>query len=123
MSAGELYTGEGVQPAEESDEFVPLKRGDQDLYHVVTDAFVYSFLPLAAELLPHLTVAPKNAAGEPVSPERMHELFVRHDDGRELKVWETVITYAASQPPSEDGIPQIPDYYADTSGRINPERR
>ncbi|MFO8034284.1 MAG: hypothetical protein R6U88_03850 [Candidatus Bipolaricaulota bacterium] len=122
MTDGELYTGEGVQPAEGSDGFVPLKRGDQELYHVVTDAYVYAFLPLAAELLPHLTIEPKNAAGEPIPPERMHELFVRHDDGRELKVWETVITYAASQPLSEDGIPQLPDYYADTSGRIVPER-
>ncbi len=118
---GHLFTGEGLQPATGDEEFMPLERGDQELYHIVTDAYVYTFLPLAAELLPHLTIEPKNAEGEPVPPERVHELFVRHEDGREVKVWETVVLHAAGQPPGEDGMPVIPDYYAQTSGRINPK--
>ncbi len=120
VTDAELFTGEGLQPAEGSTSFVPLRRGDTQLYHVVTDAYVYAFLPLAAELLPHLTIAPKNADGEPIPPERMHELFVCHESGRELKVWEAVVRHAANQPPGEGGIPRILDYYRATSGRINP---
>jgi len=117
---GHLFTGEGLQPAAGDEEFTPLERGDQELYHVVTDAYVYTFLPLAAELLPHLTIEPKNADGEPIPPERVHELFIRHEDGRELKVWETVLLHAAGQPSGEHGLPVIPDYYEETTGRITP---
>jgi hypothetical protein len=30
------------------------------------------------------------------------------------------VEYAASQPVGADGLPQIPQYYQDTSNRINP---
>lgn len=121
VRSGELFLGEGVQPAEGDEGFVALRRGDRTVYRVVTDALIYSFLPLAGELMPHLALTPRNADGEPVPPERMHELFVRHEDGREVKVWETVIRYAASLPRGADDLPEIPAYYAETSGRINPQ--
>ena len=40
-------------------------------------------------------------------------------DGAELKIWQTLVEYAASQPPGADGIPVIDGVYARTAGRIN----
>jgi 5'-nucleotidase / UDP-sugar diphosphatase len=91
-----LYRGEGIQPVGEGD-FIPLNRGDENLYHLVTDTYILSFLPLAGEMLPQLEIVPKNQQGEPVPIDRLHELTVMHHD-RELKVWETAALYAASLP-------------------------
>jgi 5'-nucleotidase/UDP-sugar diphosphatase len=114
----ELYTGDGIQPVH-SEEYVPLKRGDEKLYHVITDAYILLFLPMAKDVLPQLEIVPKNADGEQVPPERFDELIVHQADGSELKVWEAVAIYAAAQPPGVDGIPQISDYYEGVAGRIN----
>jgi 5'-nucleotidase/UDP-sugar diphosphatase len=114
----ELYTGDGIQPVH-SEGYVPLKRGDKKLYHVVTDAYILRFLPMAKNITPHLEIVPKNANGEPVPPERFDELIVHQADGRELKVWEAVAIYAAAQTPGVDGIPRIPDYYEGIAGRVN----
>lgn len=115
-SAG-LYTGDGIQPVN-SEDHVPLKRGDEQLFNMVGDAYLLLFLPLVTELLPQLEVVPKNADGEPLPPDRIDELIIHHLDGRELKVWEAVVIYAAAQLPGVDSIPQIPDYYAGVAGRI-----
>ncbi len=117
VSSAGLYTGEGKQTEDEED-FVPLEKGDEELYHIVTDSYLLSFLPMAGEMIPWLEIIPKNEQGEAVPLERMDELIVYHND-RELKVWETVVDYAAAQPEEADGIPVIPDYYEGTSGRIN----
>ena len=114
----ELYTGDGIQPVS-GEGYVPLKREDQKLYHVVTDAYILHFLPMAKNILPELEIVPKNADGEPVPPGKFDELIVHQADGSELKVWEAVAIYAAAQPPGADGIPQIPDYYDGVDGRIN----
>jgi UDP-sugar diphosphatase len=118
VTKAELYTGNGVQPTN-SEGHIALQRGEEQLYHLVTDAYVLLFLPVVTAMLPQLEMVPKNADGEPVPLERIDEMIVRHADGRELKVWEAVATYAATQPPGADGIPHIPDYYRDTAGRIN----
>jgi 5'-nucleotidase/UDP-sugar diphosphatase len=114
----ELYTGDGIQSVS-GEGYVPLKREDQKLYHVVTDAYILHFLPMAKSILAELEVVPKNADGEPVPPEKFDELIVHQADGSELKVWEAVAIYAAAQPPGVDGIPRIPDYYDNVAGRIN----
>jgi 5'-nucleotidase/UDP-sugar diphosphatase len=116
VTGAELYTGDGIQSAN-SEEYIPLKRGDEQLYHLVTDAYLLLFLPLVTDMLPQLEVVPKNADGEPVPLDRIDELIIRHADGRELKVWEAVVIYAA-QLSGEGGISQIPDYYAGVAGRI-----
>jgi len=118
VTRAELYVGDGIQPVN-GEGYVPLKRGDEKLYHLVTDAYILLFVPLVADMLPQLEVVPKNADGEPVPLERLGELIVHHADGKELKVWEAVVIYAASQLPGVDGIPQIPDYYESVAGRIN----
>jgi 5'-nucleotidase/UDP-sugar diphosphatase len=118
VTRAEVYTGDGIQPVK-SEAYVPLKRGDEKLYHLVTDAYILLFLPLVTDMLPQLEIVPKNADGEPVPLERLDELIVHHIDGRELKVWEAVVIYAASQLLGVDGIPRIPDYYEGVAGRIN----
>jgi hypothetical protein len=112
-----LYTGGGIQPIN-GEEYVPLKRGDGEFYHMVGDAYLLLFLPLVTDLLPQLEVVPKNADGEPVPLDRIDELIIHHPDGRELKVWEAVVIYAAAQASGADGVPEIPDYYAGVAGRI-----
>jgi len=96
-----------------------LKRGDEELYNLVTDVYLLLFLPLVTDMLPQLEVVPKNADGEPIPLESLDELIVHHADGRELKVWEAVVSYAAAQLPGVGGVPQIPDYYEGVAGRIN----
>jgi len=112
----ELCTGAGMQSAN-SEEYIPLKPGDEELYHLVTDAYLLLFLPLVTDMLPQLEVVPKNADGEPVPMDRMDQLVISHANGREFKVWEAVVIYAA-QLSGEGGVSQIPDYYAGVAGRI-----
>jgi len=123
VKKAELYTGDGTQPTvaeANSDDFAPLERGDDDLYHVATDTYILSFLPAIGEMVPQMEINPKTAEGKPLDPEEFDESIVRCDDGTELKVWQTVVEYAASQPEDEDGVPRIPKYYADSTGRIRP---
>jgi 5'-nucleotidase/UDP-sugar diphosphatase len=117
VTGAELYMGDGIQ-AVDGEGYIPLRRGDEELYHMVTDAYVLLFLPLVTDILPQLEIVPKNADGEPVPLDRIDELMVRHPDGRELKVWEAVVSYAAAQLPGVDGLPRIPDYYEGLAGRI-----
>jgi len=117
VTSAELYTGDEIQPVN-SEKYIPLKRGDEELYHLVTNAYLLLFLPLVTDMLPQLEVVLKNADGEPVPLDRIDELIIRHADGRELKVWEAVVIYSA-QLSGEGVVPQIPNYYAGVAGRIN----
>jgi 5'-nucleotidase/UDP-sugar diphosphatase len=117
VTSAELYSGDGVQTAN-SEQYVPLGRGDEELYHLVTNGYLLLFLPLVTDLLPQLEVVAKNADGEPVPMDRLDELIIRHPDGSELKVWEVVVMYALAQGSGADGIPQISGYYANVAGRI-----
>jgi 5'-nucleotidase/UDP-sugar diphosphatase len=121
VASAELYTGDGIQSVH-SEGYVPLRRGDQQLYHLVTDAYLLLFLPLVTDMLPQLEVVPKNADGEPVPLDRIDELIIHHPDGRELKVWDAVVIYAAAQASGADEVPQMPDYYAGIAGRITKVR-
>ncbi len=119
VTRAEIYMGEKVQPSGNDQAYVPLQRGDEQLYHLVTDSYILSFLPMVGEILPYLKIVPKNADGEAIPLEALDQLIVYHADGRELKIWHTVVEYAAAQPRGEDGFAHIPQYYADISGRIN----
>jgi 5'-nucleotidase/UDP-sugar diphosphatase len=113
----ERYTGEGRQGMDDGS-YVPLKRGDEELYNLVTDSYILSFLPMVGEMLPMLKLEPKDSAGNPVPVEELDKLIVKVD-GEELKVWQTLIEYAAAQPQNDQGIAEIESYYAATAGRIN----
>jgi 2',3'-cyclic-nucleotide 2'-phosphodiesterase (5'-nucleotidase family) len=118
VTKGEIYTGEGIQPATGDEGYKPLKKGDDELYHVVTDTYILSFLPMIGDLLPSLQVVPKRADGEPIDLSNRDE-YVVSKNGMDLKVWETVVKYAMAQEKGEDGLPVVPDYYSEKTGRIN----
>jgi 5'-nucleotidase / UDP-sugar diphosphatase len=120
VTRAELYTGAGYQPAEDDGQYRPIEKGDERLYHLVTDSYILSFLPMVGEMLPNLTIVPKDAGGQAVPIDELDRLIVHRPDGTQLKVWQTVVEYAAAQPPDQDGVPRIPAYYATTAGRINP---
>lgn len=106
------YTGEGIQ--EEEDKYVPLKKGDETLYHLVADYYIASFLPMVGEMLPNLGLVPKDKEGNPVD---IDDAIV-YRDGQELKVWQAVVEYAAAQPDDIFGNPRIGEVYSRPTGRI-----
>ena len=113
----ERYTGESNQN-DEDNMYVPLDRGDEELYCLISDTYIVSFLPMIGDLLPQLSVVLKDSDGNPVSENELEKLIVRVD-GEELKVWATVLEYAAGQLVGVSGLPEADAYYASTAGRIN----
>jgi len=114
--SAEMYIGEGRQ-GQDDDLYVPIVRGDDQLYCLVTDSYIVSFLPMVGDMLPSLDLVLKDEAGNPVPDDELDRLIVMHQ-GRELKVWQTVIEYAAAQPVGSTGLPEIDSYYATPAGRI-----
>jgi len=112
-----LYMNDDIQ-SENMNDYVKIEKNDEKLYHVVTDSYILSFLPMAGELLPQLDIVPKDINGTPVAFEDFDKLTV-YDNNMELKVWQTVVEYSKNQPLNSDGIPRISDEYAAVSGRIN----
>lgn len=115
--SAERYIKEGRQEGPD-DHYVPIERGDETLYCLVTDAYILSFLPMVGDLLPSLEIVVKDSAGEPVEPQDFADLAIKVEGG-ELKVWAALLEYAASLPVGESGLPEADDYYSTTSGRIN----
>ncbi len=118
--SAERYIGEGRQRPDPS-LYVPLERGDEELYCLITDSYIVSFLPMVGEMLPQLDIVLKDKDGNPVAEDNLDQLVVKID-GEELKVWATVLEYAASQPTGSSGFPEVDVYYAATADRINPVR-
>ena len=115
--SAERYSGEGHQVDDDS-LYVPLERGDEELYSLVTDTYILSFLPMVGEMMPQLDLVLKDSEGNPVPDDQLESLII-YTDGQELKVWATVLEYAASQTIGTSGLPEIDEYYAATAGRIN----
>ncbi len=118
--SAERYVGDGRQGFDD-DLYVPLERGDEELYCLITDSYIVSFLPMVGEMLPSLDIVLKDEEGRPVDVNELDSLIVNLDN-EDLKVWATVLEYAASQPVGSSGLPEADSYYAVTSGRINPVR-
>lgn len=112
----ERYTGTGVQ---RENGYVPIKRGDQELYHLVSDYYIAQFLPMAGDLLPSLGIVLKDKNGNPLAD--IKDAIV-YRNGHELKVWQAVVEYAASLPKNSEGVPVMPEYYSQASGRIVEKR-
>ncbi len=117
VTSVERYAGEGRQ-GDDDELYVPIKRGDDDLYCLITDSYHVSFLPMIGELLPQLEIILKDRDGNPVDVDEVDKLIVRVND-EELKVWATILEYAANQPVGDSGLPEVDPYYATTAGRIN----
>lgn len=110
--SAELYAGEGIQDTEE---YIRLAKNDQQLYHIVTDYYIASFLPMVGEMLPSLGLVMKDEHGNPIVD--LDDAII-YRNGHELKVWQAVVEYAASQPLDNEGNPRISPYYAATAGRL-----
>ncbi len=117
--SAERYTGQGRQTNRDED-YEPLERGDETLYHMVTDLYLLTFLPMVGELLPQLELIIKDEQGRPV--EDIQETVITLEGG-ELKTWQALVEYAASHPENERGFSGIPIYYSSTAGRIVPVSR
>jgi len=115
--SAERYIGEGRQGFDDQ-LYLPLEHGDEELYCLVTDSYIVSFLPMIGEMLPQLDIVLKDINGNPVDADNLDSLVVNLD-GQDLKVWATVLEYAAGQPIGASGLPEADYYYAVTAGRIN----
>lgn len=114
--SAERYTGQGRQTDRDED-YEPLDRDDETLYHMVTDLYLLTFLPMVGDLLPQLELVIKDERGEPV--ENIQDTVI-YLEGGELKTWQALVEYAASHPENEMGLPEIPPYYSATAARIVP---
>jgi 2',3'-cyclic-nucleotide 2'-phosphodiesterase (5'-nucleotidase family) len=114
--SAELFMEEGIQG---DSDYKELSWKDDQLYHVVSDYYIASFLPMVGELLPMLKLVMKDKDGNPI--ENLEDAII-YRDGKELKVWQAVVEYAASQPVGPDGLPRMPVVYAHSSGRLTQER-
>jgi len=117
VTSAEIYTGDGIQGFDDQ-LYEPVEWGDQELYSLVTDSYILSFLPMVGEMLPQLDIVLKDVEGKPLAEDQLDELIVYIDDS-ELKVWRTVLEYAARQPEGDSGLPEIDPYYASGAERIN----
>lgn len=102
----ELYTGDGVQ--DDSDNYIKLHKDGDRLFHVVTDYYVASFLPLVGEVLPKLGITFKDKDMKELS---LDEIVILDEHQREFKGWQALAHYA-------DELGKMPEIYAHTQGRI-----
>jgi 2',3'-cyclic-nucleotide 2'-phosphodiesterase (5'-nucleotidase family) len=110
-----IFTGEGVQ---HDDGYAPLDRDDPRLFHLVSDYYLTSFLPMIGEILPKLALVLKDRDGNPVELDKT----IIYDNEREFKVWEAVARYAVSFEKGADDLPAMPDVYRETQDRIVEEK-
>jgi 5'-nucleotidase / UDP-sugar diphosphatase len=112
-----IPTGRAVLHAERETEhgYVPLARREGGLYHVVTDYYVASFLPMVGQMLPSLALVPKDRAGHPIA--NIDDAVVQRD-GRPLATWQAVLEHAVAQPADADGVPRVAPAYAGVAGRL-----
>ncbi len=103
-----------ADPQMKEDNFTPLQWDDGDLYHVVVDTFVASFVPMVGDMLPRLAIEPKDSAGRPIQDLETH--IVYHGE-EPLTAWRAVADYISSMPRGPDGVPEIPELYTATDGR------
>jgi 2',3'-cyclic-nucleotide 2'-phosphodiesterase (5'-nucleotidase family) len=91
-----------------------LNRGDDELYHFVTDRYIAEFLPEVGNLLPGFTITLKDETGEAIS---LDSAVVMTEQG-ELKVWEALLDYTYSLKKEQNEIAVLPVEYSDVQGRI-----
>lgn len=109
--SAERYTGD--DPAMGDDQYVALQSGDEQLYRVVTDSHVASFIPMVGDMLPRLAVQPKDREGNPADIQDQ----IIYRDGRPLTAWRAVVDYAANMPTDAQGMSTVPEHYATPMGR------
>ena len=89
---------------------------DDKLYRIVTDSYSMSMLGAVTDMSKGiLSVIPKDENGNPISDP--FDCIIYNEDGSELKAWIALKDYMGSFAENEQGISQIPDYYASTQDR------
>lgn len=110
----EKYTGNGIQ---NTDEYEKLSPKNDRMYHVISDYYIASFLPMVGEVLPKLKIVLKDKNGNPI--ENIEEAIVYKTNGKEFKIWEAVSMYAKE---FYDKGEDIPAYYSKKQGRITQKK-
>lgn len=89
---------------------------DDKLYRVVTGLYCGQMLSaVEAKSFGLLSVTPRNKDGSPVTD---YDSLIIHDkDGKELKEWYALATYLQSFETNDDGLPIIPEKYAQADNR------
>ncbi len=106
-----VYTGHGIQSSEP---YSTLNKDSEKLYHLVSDYYLTSFLPMIGDILPKLKLVIKDEQGQPLELEKT----IIHHQGHEFKVWEAVARYAMSLEKNDENIPVVPAVYQTTQDRI-----
>lgn len=89
---------------------------DDRLYRVVTDLYSGRMLGAVTKLSKGLlAIVPKDASGQPI--EAFEDAIIYDADGAELKGWIAIADYMASFDKNEEGISEIPAYYASYHNR------
>lgn len=109
----ERFTGDGLQE-DAPGAFTPISRSDDTLYHVVCDAYILSFFPRIAEMLPYYPVVPKDQDGNPLD---MEQAIIQTSEG-ELKFWQAVVAHVLAQPKGDGELPRVAAHYFDPGHRI-----
>ena len=105
----EKYIGEGIQDTEE---YEALDEKNDKMYHIVTDYYIASFLPMVGEILPQLKIVLKDENGHPI--EKLDHAIV-HNGDKEYKVWHSVLEYALTYSGNDE---YLSEYYSTKQGRI-----
>jgi len=117
FSGTPIPTGRAVLSAEldrEDGELYRIRRGSDELLHVVTDYYIAGFLPLVGDAVPNLAVTLRDENGNPVE---LNDTIV-YRNGSQLKVWQAILYYTLSHEQNEDGLPVIPARYQEPEGRM-----
>ena len=112
VRSAERYVGDDLSSGE--GDHTPLVWGDEQLYHVVTDFHLASFLPMVGDTLPRLEVQPKDREGNPVAD---HAELIVYQGDRPLSVWTAVTDYLGAMPEGPGGYPLVSNRYAEPAGR------
>ena len=89
---------------------------DDKLYRIVADLYSGQMLSAVTDMsYGILAIVPKYADGTPITD---FEDVIITENGRELKVWDSIARYMASFADTDgDGIANVPAYYSTTHGR------
>ncbi|MCF6462583.1 bifunctional metallophosphatase/5'-nucleotidase [Clostridium sp. Cult1] len=87
---------------------------DEELYRVVAGLYSAQMLSIVGDKsFGLLSIVPKTKEGIPITD---YEAQIIYDDGHEIKEWLAIAEYLKSFE-TEDGIPQVPQYYSQKQGR------
>lgn len=90
-----------------------LRKGNDKLFHVVTDYYIAGFLPRVGDVVPGLAIELKDNMGNPID---LDDAIIMDGD-RQLKVWKSVLDFTLSHATNEKGLPVIPVKYEEPEGR------